>query len=157
VSITTDIIPTPVEVRRILPTDSHDAIANKLMALDRFTEWLKETRSQVEQEAQDWINENGSVTVGTTRYYVGVTKKPPKCVNVPAAVEAILKAVGGDFDRFTEHLSAGAIKYGAAKQTLPAEAYGLLFVREEVTELQTENAGKPAAKLQKVDTRYLAV
>lgn len=151
------IIATPqtVSVRRVLATDSKDDVGAKLMALDRFAEWLKEARAEVEASAKEYIEEHGPVRVGDILYYVGRKKSQPKCVNVPAAVEAVLQAVGGDFDVFCQHLASGALKYGAVRQTLPAEQYAELFKVEERDELIGEDAAKVERRLQKADTRFL--
>ena len=149
------IAPVGVPVRRVLLTDSKDVVAEKLMLLDRLSDWLKETKAQVIESAEEFIRDNGPVECGSVVYFLGVTKKPPKCIDVPGTIEALMQACQGDFEKFCEHLAANAIKYGAAKATLPPREYDLLFKVEEVEELQCEEAAKAAKKLQKLDRRFL--
>lgn len=150
-----DIIPSvATPARRVLLTDSKETVAAKLVVLDRFAEWLEETRAEVTASAEEFIRANGPIEFGTVVYYLGITKKPPKCVNVPAALEAVLVACEGDFGKVCEHLAANALKYGACKTTLGEEKFSELFKVEEVEELQCEEAAKAAKKLQKLDRRF---
>jgi hypothetical protein len=119
---------------------------DKLAALGEF---LKEARAMWEAKMVEHIQRNGPVEVGTVRYYVG-PKRTTKCVDVPGAVEALLAKVEGDFQRFCDHLSSGAVKYGAARDTLDPADFDRLFTTTEETELKE---GKP--RLQRVDTKYL--
>lgn len=146
-----DIIPAvATPARRVLLTDSKEQVAEKLMVLDRLAEWLKETRAEVVASAEDFIRENGPIEFGTVVYFLGITKKPPKCVNLPAALEAVLVACEGDFGKVCEHLGANALKYGAARTTLGDEKFSELFKVEEVEELQCKEK-----KLQKLDKTFL--
>jgi hypothetical protein len=153
---TTDIIPAvAIAARRILLTDTKETVAEKLVALDRFAEWLKETRAEVEESASAYIREFGAIEFGTIVYYLGIAKKPPKCTDVPATLESLLVACSGDFGQVCEHLSSGAIKYGAARTTLGEKRFDELFKIEEVEELQSEDAAKYQKRLMKLDKKFL--
>jgi hypothetical protein len=88
-------------------------------------------------------------------YWVGTVKKSPKCIHVETAVEKLLDACGGDFERFCRHLAAQPIKYGAAKATLAQDVYESLFVVEEVEELQSDDAAKAEKKLMKAPVNLI--
>lgn len=105
----------------------------------------------VEAEVLKWVQAHGELNTGNgIRYYAGVDKTT-KCLNVPAAVEALIEAAGGDFNRFCDVLASGAIKHGAAKKLLPEEKYNQLFA---VIEKEVLEEGKQK-KLVKVDERFL--
>lgn len=164
-STTTD-EPTTAIATRVSPLDAFerdvlacgpDVAPEQLLAVldlaDATAARLKEIRKTLEELAITWVKEHGPIFITKDQfYYVSRDKKAPKCVNVRDTMDAILKACGGDVDAVCEHLSAGAIKYGAAKQTLSATDYKRLFVIDEVDRL------KPSAeleKLQKCDKRFV--
>src|SRR5688500_2803610 len=80
-------------------------------AIARLGEILRDFKSQWEAKMIARIEATGPIQDGDWLYRVG---NPPKttCNNVPQTVQALLEAVGGDFDRFCECLSSGAIKHG---------------------------------------------
>lgn len=141
--------PTKVQVKRVMSTDGPDEIAAKLEACTAMMEWVKDVVKQVEESAMERLKELGPVRVGETIYWVGVEKKSPKCQNVPLALEKIMEACEGDFDRVCQHLSANAIKYGSAKNTLSDEDYNSLFKVEEEEKLMSDDATKAMKKLMK--------
>ncbi len=112
----------------------------------------KARQQQIEAAILEWVQEHGDLIVSDTlRYYAG-TEKVTKCINVPAAVEALLVAVGGDFNTMCEALSSNAIKYGAAKKMLPPEVYDQYFTVEY---RETLEEGKPKKKLLKADDKFV--
>lgn len=126
------------------PTEMLLDVGDKIAALGEF---YKEIRRQWEAKMIERIEAAGPIVSGDILYRVG---NPPttKCVNVAAAVEAVLTHVGGDFETFCQHLAAGALKHGACKQTLPPEDYDRLFVTERKQELTEDEATpKRLAKL----------
>lgn len=173
---TTDII--PVEVRHVaasLPdvvsrslapieakvdvideTTGFDDIANTLGLIADIKRLLEEKRDQVEAAAVAYIKAHGEQTIGDVRYFVGFPKTV-KPRDLRAAVEALMTATGGDFARFTDCLSAGALKHGECRKVF--EAAGTPQRYAEVFETKSEpklEEGKPAAKrLQKVDQKFL--
>lgn len=149
------VMPFGGKVRCVLASDDADTVAQKLAWLEALREWAKQACQQIEKSAEEWIKDNKPVQVGELLYWVGPVKKPPKCVHIPTAIEKLLDACGGDFERFCTHLSSGAIKYGAARATLPQDVYESLFVVEEVEELQSDEAAKAMRKLQKAPVHFL--
>jgi hypothetical protein len=135
---------------RISPETPTDEIARILNTLGAMKERIKEVEKLIEAQLVERINQAGPFVLGTVRYYVG-KKKTTKCVNVPGALEAVLLAVGGDWEKFTEFLSSQPVKYGAAKGILDAETWGTLFKVEEEDELKEGSA----ARLMKTDTKFL--
>lgn len=115
-------------------------------------EILKDARQMWERKMVQQIQAHGPVKCGDTLYTV---KTPPttKCVDVPGAVQAIFVATGGDFDRFCEHLSSGAIKHGASKQTLSPEEFDRLFVVTREPELSADEA--TPARLKKINLAFI--
>jgi len=143
------------DICAITTTTPIERVAEVYSAMSFVRERAKELQGILEQQLFEWIEVNGPIHIGETILFVGTVRKPPKCQNLPATVEAILQACGGDFDQFCQHLSANAIKPGACKQTLSAEKYAELFKVEEREELQCEEAAKAERKLQKADQRFI--
>lgn len=126
-----------------------------LTAMEYVTALKEATRllsEKVEAGAIQWIEANGEIEVGETRYYVG-PNRTTKCKDLGATLEAVLKATGGDFTETVRCLSTSAFKHGAAREILPADEYEALFETTEVMDLKEGNA-KPA-RLQKVNARFL--
>lgn len=117
----------------------------------RLGEFHRQVKQMWEAKMVEHINRHGPVEVGDVRYYVGTVKKT-KCLDVPGTVEALLSRVEGDFGRFCEHLSTGAVKYGAARETLAPDDFDRLFVTEVEQDLKE---GKPVKRLQKADQRFI--
>lgn len=143
-------------VHLALPTDTKDAVAEKIILIERLAEWIKEARKLFDESLFEYIEQHGSVQAGELVYFIGPTKKPPKCQDVPAAVEAVLRAVEGDFERFCDHLSSGALKYGACRTTIGDEQFLKLWRIEEPVELQCEMPAKAERKLQKFNPAFVA-
>lgn len=143
----------PIEIflARMTPETPTDVLLQVGDKLQRLSELLRELKQLHEAKMIERIERDGPIVAGDIRWYVGA-KKMTRCSDVPATVEALLTATGGDLTRFSEHLSSGAVKYGAARQTLPADEYGRLFVTTEEPELKE---GKPTKVLQKINTAFL--
>jgi hypothetical protein len=105
----------------------------------RLKELVREVDALWQQKMIQRIEADGPIQDGDILYRVG---NPPKttCRDLPAAVEAVLVNVGGDFQRFCEHLASGALKHGACKATLPPDEYDRLFLVEREAELQKDEA-----------------
>ncbi len=122
----------------------YDAI---LSALGR----LKEIKEGCEGAMMDWIAANGDLILDDTRRYVLSYDKTTKCNDVPAAVEEIMKATEGDFKRFCDVLSSGAIKHGAARKVLDPQVYERIFT----TTVKTSLDNKPIKVLTKLDEKFM--
>jgi hypothetical protein len=124
-----------------------------VMAID----WLKSVTAELVQqrdaELAQRITVHGDLTMGDVRYYVGPVKTT-KCTDTKGALEALMEATGGDWEKVVSCLASQPIKHGAASKLLPAEVYEKLFVVESKQEIKE---GKPTAveKLQKIDTRFI--
>lgn len=129
-----------------------EAVADVLNRVQVLTREIKRVKDLWEQIAIEWIQANGDLQIGDMRYYVG-HPKTTKCNDIPATVEALMQATGGDFRAFCECLSAGAIKHGAAKKVLAESDFARLF---SVTEQTSLEEGKPTKKLCSVNERFLS-
>jgi hypothetical protein len=98
-------------------------------ALAFIKERIRDAETALDERMMECVRAHGPIEVAGMLYIIS-TPKTTKCVDVPAAVEALLGAVGGDFHRFCQLLSAQPIKYGAAKQQLAEDVFNLLFVTE---------------------------
>ncbi len=137
-------------------TGIHDDMTNDevLMRYDRLKFFLKSIKELIEQEETamiSWIQAHGDLIVSDKiRYYAG-TSRTTKCTDLSAAVAALMEATGGNFEKFCEVLSSGAIKYGAAKKILDPNVYDLCF---KVEVKDTLEEGKPVKKLMKADDAF---
>jgi hypothetical protein len=109
-------------------------------------------RDIVENALIAYIKTHGPIEFGNgVRYYL-THPKTVKCNDIPATVEAVFEATGGDFKRFCDVLASGAIKHGAAKKILPPKDYSALFTTTVKDKLET---GEPAEKtLAKADDKF---
>ncbi len=117
---------------------------------------LKELQQKCEAAMIAYIKATGrDLEVGNgVRYYVGKDKST-KCVDVPAAVTALMDATQGDMERFCSVLAANALKHGAARKVLPPDAYKQYFVETIKEALEEGKATVPVEKLIKADERFM--
>lgn len=116
---------------------------------------LKECEDRAWLALEERVRQLGDLTIGHIRYYIGKETKV-KCKSVRNAVEAVLKATGGDADKFTECLSANAFKPGATRDMFLAEGVGEFYTEVfEVVEEAELKTGKPKTGLKSVDTRFI--
>ena len=112
---------------------------------------IEATYKEAELAAIDRLG--GSVDLDENRrLYVGETKRT-KCRNVRTTFEAIGDACGWDVDAMAEHLSAGAIKPGSAREAL-GDSWDDHFAVEVVKDVKT---GKPKRSVQLADDRYARI
>jgi hypothetical protein len=150
--------PLAVEVVRVQPDASADDVCAALVWLDRLAEIYKEAKAAIETDVKAWICEHGPVRIGEILWWVGGEKKPPKCVDVPGASEALLMRLDGDWQAMCEHFASSPIKYGAFKATMGEEAFAKFFRQDIVDELHAEpveKAEKAEKKLRKMNTAFL--
>lgn len=80
--------------------------------------WLiataKELKEKFDAQLLEAVKVRGKIVIGENEYWAGHDKKT-KCRNVAKAVDALLTACGGDFEKLCTVLSSNAIKYGEAK------------------------------------------
>lgn len=125
-----------------------------LQAMD-FIALLKEATkllaSRMEQASIEWISQNGEITNGDLRYYIG-SNREYRCNNPTDALDKLLNAAGGDLSMVAGCLSAAAWKPGATRTALGEEAFKELFESRTTLDLKT---GKPKLGLKKIDTKFL--
>lgn len=114
---------------------------------------LKRLDKILDQHMIEWIKKNGPIRISDSVRYVLTHPKTTKCNDVPATIEAVLAASGGDFKKMCDVLSAGAIKHGAASKILPPEEYAKLF---SVTVKDKLEDGGPAPKeVTRIDSSFI--
>lgn len=116
---------------------------------------LAEMQKAAEEIAVEILKRDGEATIGTVRWWAGVSKTT-KCKSLKAAAEMIFQASGGDWDKFVDCLSSDAIKHGAAKKLFieakMPEKYEQAFETKEKGKLESD---APKKTLQKLDSKYL--
>lgn len=141
-----------------------DATAEEVAAVcDQLTAYIergKQIKQQLDALMLDWIVlHERPIVIGPVRY-IATVSSTVKCRNVPAAMEALMEASGGDWTLVCDCLSSNAIKYGAARKVL-AERYDEFFERVEKNALKREGPKeeKPLPRadgleLVKIDERF---
>lgn len=113
---------------------------------------IKSLRDELNKRMIEWINKHGPITIGTRTIYVG-EDKTTKCKDVKAAMQALLEASDGDWDRVVQCLSANAIKHGAAKAVLEGD-WDTHFEVVKKAKLE-EGEEKPVKKIVDMDTQWI--
>lgn len=110
---------------------------------------MREVDSRFDAALIAWIEANGAIESGDTRYYVG-PQKDTKCNDQPATL-AVLLELGGP-DAAGKCLASGAFKLTPCRELL-AEQFDAHFTTTEKPDLKT---GKPVKKLHAVNERFLS-
>jgi len=130
------------------------ATREEFVAAQAFVKKLGEIQRAIrhrwEQAAIAWIEQNGEITEGEIRYYVGSETKV-KCVSAPLAWKAILAAVDGDEEKAITAFKSEPFKPSVAKKLLDKQA-DKHFVSKTEKSLET---GKPLKKLKAVNPKFL--
>ncbi len=130
----------------LLTTEAPDELVLRLLELTAaLKRHAAELREHAEALAVAWIEANGDLVLGDQRFYAGHAKTT-RCLDQRAAVEAALTAVAGDIDGFCQLLCSQALKHGACRGILPAEAYEQFFLTEENVVLKDGKAVKRLLK-----------
>lgn len=153
--------PVTVAIARCEPGVAPEVIATAIGAVRELKERADEASKWLDEALLAIVRANGPFTIGHVRYYAGV-KTTIKCVSPVRTAAAILSLSGVDFDPshdlklLGECLSSGAFKHGACRDVLGPE-WGEHFKETTADELKEGKPAKekPAAKLQKVDTRFI--
>ena len=111
---------------------------------------IKDTLKQLDAFLVDWMPGNcREFTIADTVYYVASNKKvKPK--SLTSAVDAIFRASEGDWERFTDCLSANALKVGECRKVL-GDQFDSFF--ETTVEMDLEH--KPVKSLHSVNKKFL--
>lgn len=154
----TSIIPAPTRdglecltlaIAALGPETPHDTMAAWLLAIGTLKVAIREADAMLEQQAIEWIRENGQdIDCGNHRRYIGIPKET-KPRDVKETARVLLEEHGPEV--LADCLSSSAIKIGAARKALPPADFERLFVTTEKAELAT---GKPAKRLLSTAPEY---
>lgn len=118
--------------------------------VDYFKTAVRELDQLLNGIMLQWLDQPGNhLEIGPKRYYIG-TKKKTVCGDVPAALEAVLTATGGDLGKLAELLGSQPLKYGACREVL-GDAWGDHFTEVVEQDLKT---GKPLKAVKVADERF---
>lgn len=131
------------------PLATKDEVLLALNFVKRLKEVAATLNEQAEKAAIEWIQANGEIVEGDTRYYVA-PNKVHKCKDTKGVLAALLTASGGDLDAVAECFASGAWKSGETKKRL-GEIADTFFKTVETLDLKT-GVAKP--RLQKVNTAF---
>ena len=143
-------------IETIKPTDEYD---NALRLLDWITivkamtaDWKKLIKLRVIEamRAHGTDSKPDEIQVGDVRYYEGATKRVTPN-DIPAILEAILNATGGDVAAMAECLSSSPFKQATVRDTIGEYQHADLFTTDYVPDLKT---GKPKRDLQIVNEKF---
>ncbi len=150
-TITTDLL-TRAEAASIADlTDlSHDQVAELMELVDAAKSRVRQADETLKAAVLAWCIAKGPITRGDM-LTTASSKKTEKCKSIPAAIEAIFLAVGGDYDAFCDVLSVNSIKAGAAKKLLGYDKFDELW--ETKIEMTLEN--KPVKVLKTVNQKFV--
>lgn len=127
-----------VMMREYLADFARMAQAWKKLCDEKFIEVLK---------AHGDGEKPGQIQVGTSRYYVGTSKRTT-CRHTRAALETLLDATGADFDAIVKCLVAQPFKPGMTRSFLYDGQFESLFETKVVEDLKT---GKPKQGIKCID------
>lgn len=139
------------QVLKISPASSVDDLSAALDAADWLISRAKAIYAISRQMAIHWIDQNGDFNIGDTNYSVGYSTST-KCLNIPVCGQELLKAFGGDFDRYQEALVAQPFKPGYAKRVLDQAIYRSVFRTSSNAKLVN---GVPQRILNRTDSRFV--
>lgn len=125
-------------------------IAQSIVNLKFIEEEMRETRAFANAALLAYLEENGDLTIGETRHYIG-RKITEKCLNTEAALESAFTLTAGDIARVALLLSSSAWRPGACEVELGKDWRELHFKRTEESDPKT---GKPRRVVKQVDERY---
>lgn len=125
-----------------------------VQAIDRI-DFLKRTARELDQQLKaaliEWIDANGEITIGESRYYVG-SKKAVKCRDAEQTLEALMTATGGDFAKVCDCLTSNAWKHGAARGVLDDAEFERCFHTVVQKEAKT---GRAVREVKQINERFV--
>ncbi len=129
--------------------DDFAAVMDKLKVAK---EQLKEMESSVEEIVTAHIEATGhDLVIGSIRYYVG-NKRTIKARDNAAVLQALLLQQFGVEDIALNYMASQPWRYGAIRDAIRPDLFGMLF---EVIEEPELKEGKTTKRLQKTDDRFL--
>lgn len=127
-----------------------EAVAALISDMEAAARQIREARATLKDRLRDWIDENGPITVGEARWYVGTTTRH-KLTNPEAALLDLLDATDGDLTAIAGALAANGIKIGALRELAGTEAVERAFTSEVITEAKT---GAPKREVKSIPVAY---
>lgn len=161
----TDLLAIQAKVEMTLECANELEIGNIFLTIDLIKSMearLKELRSQVSEVAIEKLKAAGAITPGKAIVIGGMMRwagasKEVKSINLQATAEGMMKAVIGDWERFTDCLSTSAFKPGecrkACKESGSDTLFDTLFLTTEKWKLDERDA--PVAALQEINLAFL--
>lgn len=132
---------------------SVDAVVSRIDKLKVLAGIVRDFRQETEAAVCRWIDANGDIEVGDTRWYVGKTTSR-KCKDVPASIQTLIEVLGGDLESLAKCLTSQPLKPAYCRSILKEKgadaAYTELFTEEAVPDLKT---GKPKRGLRQSNSR----
>lgn len=138
--------------RRVLclrPEAPAEVAAGVMAQVNAVAEAVQRLRKLTAEQVLRWVEANGPLQVGASRYYAG-EKTVTDCTDVAKAVNLLLDACGGDLDQFCQCLASRALKYGWCRSVLQGR-WGEVFRVRVARELKED--GTPRRHL-KVDNGF---
>lgn len=125
-------------VAKVNALASHEDAARALALVQDAKRQIREWDAALKAGMLQLVKASGgSLLIGRTLYTVGFANET-KCEDVSAALPDLLDASGGDLGLFAGCLAAGALKPGACRQLLPAEAFARHFKTSRKDKLNTK-------------------
>ena len=161
----TDLLAIQAKVEETIEKCQSEEIGDIFLTIDLIKSMearLKELRSQVSELAIHRLIIAGAtkpgkaIKIGEMMRWAGASKEV-KSINLQATAEGMMRAVGGDWELFTDCLSTSAFKPGECRKLCAQYGdetlFDRLFVTNEKWKLDEKDA--PVAALQEINTAFL--
>lgn len=127
-----------------------EAVAAVVQRIDAIKKAVRELDQMKAEVLAEWLGDDRSLEIGPKRYYMGKTVDKRARDNAKA-LDALLAAAGGDFEKVAGCISKGASawKYATARQLL-GESYDDHFIET----VKTNVKGETIKTVKAVDTRF---
>lgn len=118
-----------------------------MAAVDNASATYREMREEWKRLSVEYLETEGDVTIGESRYYAGNVKSYKPRLEQAAMLETLLTAFDGDMHQVADCLSSGAWKPGTVRSLLDNdERFGTLF--ETITQVEAKT-GKPKREMKR--------
>jgi hypothetical protein len=115
---------------------THDEALELIQIVAGMKQRIREIDNRMQAAAIAWIEANGDLDAGNTRYYVG-TEKVTKCNGNAGAIDSLFAAAHGDMDAVAGCLASDALKHGACRKLLGDTDFAKHFTTTERPDLKT--------------------
>lgn len=124
--------------------ESGEASADEALTLinnaQAFARAAKELKSKADAALIEWIEKNGELNDGQTRWYVG-RDKYTKVIDKAQTLKALVEATGGDIESIAQYLTSEPFKHGACGGVIDRNEHFTTEIRKCL------DTGKPVKKL----------